>query len=206
MTDVHVIDYGAGNVRSVVKWLDSVGTTWKVTSSPEEIKRANRLVLPGVGHFDTAMSNLREKSVDVVLTEAMACGRVPVLGICLGMQIMARSSQEGVLQGLGWIKGDILRFSSDRPSMYPALHIGWNTIYDAETDHPIFAGISDESEFYFVHSYYLECGEHSSAIAKTKFGIEFVSVVGSEMVVGVQFHPEKSRMQGLKFLKNFLAL
>jgi glutamine amidotransferase len=206
MADVHIVNYATGNIRSIIKSIELLGASWKVAESPQDLKQANRIILPGVGHFDTALAGLEKAELTAELTQKFLNAEIPILGICLGMQVLLQASDEGNLCGLGFIPGRLERFPSSPGSTYHALHVGWNTLDYFDSSHPIFHSISAESEFYFVHSYFLASSDSPSIIAKTRYGIEFASAIGKEATIGVQFHPEKSRKSGAQLLQNFLRI
>jgi len=212
---VAVIDYGLGNLRSVSKALEAVGTKVKVTNRAEDIVRASAIVLPGVGAFKRAMDNLLRLNILPSINRMIKEGK-PFLGICLGLQVLFTESEEhGKRKGLDVIKGRVKRFSAD----VKIPHMGWNQIEikkPTSSNQPasqhkrsgpgkpdLFKDIPDGAYFYFVHSYYVEPQEEAIVVATTEYGQEFVSAVNKENVWGVQFHPEKSERLGLKILENF---
>ncbi|MEM1578127.1 MAG: imidazole glycerol phosphate synthase subunit HisH [Archaeoglobaceae archaeon] len=191
---IAIINYGVGNLKSVLKGVEGAGGKAKVTSDPEEIKKASGIIFPGVGAFKPAIEKLHK-----ILK---AIPDVPKLGICLGMQIFATKSYEnGVHEGLNLIPGEVIRFP-DFVGKIP--HMGWNEIW-IKKESEIISGIENGSMFYFVHSYYLQTDE-KFIVAETEYGITFASVVQSENCFGVQFHPEKSGKTGLKILENFVRI
>ncbi len=191
---IAIIDYGAGNLKSIHKAVEKTGGRAIVTSDKEIIESADAIILPGVGAFETAIRNLKPFSGYLIKTD------VPVLGICLGMQLFAEESEEGGLhRGLGVVEGRVMRF----PEWVGKIpHMGWNLVKTA--GHPLFHGIK-EGYFYFVHSYYFKTDE-KNIIGTTEYGIEFASAVAKDNFMGVQFHPEKSGKNGLKVLENFLEM
>ncbi len=202
MTGVSVIDYGAGNLRSVVNTLRHIGAAPEVVASGDALEGAARVVLPGVGAFGEGMAELRVRGFVAPLRVLVAQG-VPVLGICLGLQYLFEYSDEhGRHEGLGVLPGRVVRFPSDGPKVP---HIGWNQIHHDGTS-PLLAGVPWGAYAYFVHSYYVVPAEASDVIATTDYGIDFVSVAGRASVFGVQFHPEKSQHIGQKILRNFLSI
>ena len=203
---IAVIDYGLGNLRSVSKALEAVGAEVEVTNNSEKIAEAKAIVLPGVGAFHRGVENLKGLGIVPSIFKAIGEGK-PFLGICLGLQLLfAESEEHGRPKGLNVIKGRVKRFSTDEK----VPHMGWNSIklkmQNAKCKMKIFAGIPEESYFYFVHSYYVEPENKDVIAATTDYGKEFVSAVNKENVWGVQFHPEKSTDLGLKILENFVAL
>lgn len=202
---VVIVDYGMGNLHSVSKRVRRLGVEWCVSSSPEEIKNANKLILPGVGHFGKAMGNLRSRGLVEPLNEAVGNVGVPILGICLGMQLMTESSEEGDCPGLGWFKAKVHRFQIKDELNYKVPHIGWNQIKKMKRT-PLDVGIADNSEFYFVHSFHVECEDESDRLHQTTYECSFTSAIQKENMFGVQYHPEKSHDLGIQMLKNFLEI
>lgn len=200
---VVIIDYGMGNVGSVQNILRRVGADCRVSSDPAEIAGADQLVLPGVGAFGAGMQRLRDRDILGVLWERVMVQRVPLLGVCLGMQLLSRRSEEGDKAGLGWIPAETVRFDS-AAARRPVPHMGWNTVAPLR-DHPLFTGYAESPRFYFAHSYHLVCGDDSIAVGATSYGYEFASVVAWNNIVGVQFHPEKSHRFGMQLFRNFLV-
>jgi len=198
-----VIDYGMGNLKSVQNAFTKVGCKVVIADSLDQIKRADALVLPGVGAFRDAIASLKAKKIDKELIEVIKAGK-PFLGICLGMQLLLTFSEEGGLfKGLNIIPGRAKRF----PFSVKCPHLGWNKVeFTHNSNHninPIFRGVPDESYFYFVHSYYCEVGNLQVIYSTTDYGLVFPSSIWKDNLFGVQFHPEKSSIQGLKILKNF---
>jgi imidazole glycerol-phosphate synthase subunit HisH len=202
---VTIIDYGMGNLQSIVTALEQCNATVTISDDPDTIFAADRLVLPGVGAFADGMQNLCSAGLDRVVREAVNCHTIPLLGICLGMQLLADTGVEGgVIPGLGLIPGDVVRFvPADPRERIP--HVGWNEVIYPKTD-PLFANIPAGSDFYFVHSYHFVPKSPSSVIGVTPYCGSFVSAVNEQHIRGVQFHPEKSSVLGLTLINNFLAL
>jgi glutamine amidotransferase len=203
---VTIVDYGVGNLKSIANMFQRIGVPSRLVSRPEELSEATKILLPGVGAFDAGMSALHERGLVDVLNERATIARVPVLGICLGMQLLAESSEEGKLAGLGWIPGRSLRFAFVSPT--PPLkvpHMGWNIVVPKRPS-PLFSAVPMPRRFYFVHSYHLACERAEDILATTEYGIEFVSAVARDNVYGVQFHPEKSHKFGMAVLKAFVEL
>lgn len=194
-----VLDYGAGNLRSVVRALEVNGIRPVVLGDPEALLRADALVFPGVGAAGSAMRRLREGGLDEAVREFYRSGR-PILGVCLGLQLLFDLSEEdGGIPGLGLIPGRVRRF----PDGLKTPHMGWNQVRRRK-DHPILAGIPDGAYFYFVHSYYAEPADPAVVVGTTEYGVDFASVVARENLVATQFHPEKSGRWGLTVYANFL--
>ncbi len=201
-----VIDYGMGNIGSVLNMLKKVGANAQPSSEPGVIAAADKLILPGVGAFDNGMQNIREKGLIDVLNEKVLVHQTPILGICLGVQLFSRRSEEGTLPGLGWIEGDTIRFrfsSSENNLKIP--HMGWNKI-KIQRDNALLTGFDDPPRFYFVHSYHLVCHHPEDVLATSHYGIEFTAAVWRGNIMGTQFHPEKSHKFGLKVLNNFARM
>lgn len=198
---IHIIDYGVGNIASVTRAFYRLRIEAKVVSRPDDLRDATHIILPGVGHFERGMANLRELNLIPVLEEKVLAQKTPILGLCLGMHLMTKGSEEGNGAGLGWFDAVTLRFNTGDASLRVP-HMGWNSI-EKTIEHPLLGGIRDEAFFYFAHSYFVQCGEHGSIIGETRYGITFTSVMARDNIFGVQFHPEKSRRDGLDLLKNF---
>jgi imidazole glycerol-phosphate synthase subunit HisH len=199
---IAVINYGMGNLRSVQKAFERIGSPIQITSSIPEIMKAEKLVLPGVGHFANGMKNLRDMGLQDALNEKVISQKVPILGICLGMQLFTGFSEEGNVAGLGWIKATTRKFVfTDGSLKIP--HMGWNTVIPVK-DSFLLTGCSPEDHYYFVHSYYVDCENQSDIMLKTHYGITFTSSFQSGNIFGTQFHPEKSHRPGLNLLKNFI--
>jgi glutamine amidotransferase len=203
---VVVVDYGQGNVGSIVNMGRKAGGRFTVSADPTVIAQASKLILPGVGAFDTAMEKLHARDLVGVLNEAVLGRRVPILGICLGVQLLLQGSEEGVRPGLGWIAGRVIRFRQEAgPDALKVPHMGWNYVAPAKPD-ALLQELPPEPRFYFVHSYHLACDDPSDVLAWTDYGVRFASAVQRENIRGTQFHPEKSHKFGLAVLKNFLAV
>ncbi|QNI57185.1 imidazole glycerol phosphate synthase subunit hisH protein family [Synechococcus sp. BIOS-U3-1] len=198
---ITIVDYGLGNVKAIANIYNRLGIACSIARDPDELIRSKRLILPGVGAFDWAIKRLEASRLRPVLDELVINRRVPVLGICVGMQIMANRSEEGLLPGLGWIPGDVKRFDENLLSSKICLpHIGWNNVI--ANDHSLFGNILDP-RFYFLHSYYFLPCSVDLILAKTHYGLPFASAVCLDHVIGVQFHPEKSHRWGTQLLQNF---
>ena len=198
MSEVAIIDYGVGNLRSVEKAFAASGCEAIVSGDESVLRRADKLVLPGVGAFGACMKALSERGFDRLVRERVSAG-TPLLGVCVGMQLLFEESDEfGATPGLGLLRGRVSRFSDQL--VVP--HVGWNRI-DQLHEHPLFAGIANGSFFYFVHSYYCEPLDQQVVAGETEYGVRYASVVAHDNICGVQFHPEKSQESGLRLLKNF---
>jgi glutamine amidotransferase len=194
-----VVDYDMGNVGSIVNMMKKAGHAAVLSAEPHVIRGADRLILPGVGSFDAGMANIRARGLVDVLNEKVAAG-TPVLGICLGMQLLGDKSSEGDAAGLGWIPAESIKLSSESLRVP---HMGWNEV--ATTRHWLFADEPADMRFYFVHSYHVVCKEPQHRIATTTYGIEVTAAIANGNVIGVQFHPEKSHRFGMQLLKNFAS-
>ena len=197
---IAIIDYNAGNLTSVKRALDHLNVESTISSDPAVLRSAERLIFPGVGHAATAMTMLRERGLDIVLREAFAAG-MPVLGICLGAQIILSRSEEGDTPGLGIIEGTVPRFTFADPSL-KIPHMGWDTVRLIRR-HPVVRDVKPGDEFYFVHSYYPLPSDRRAVIGVGDYGIEFPAIIGRDNLIALQFHPEKSGGAGLGILKNF---
>ena len=202
---IGIIDYGMGNLGSVANALEYLGAEGTVSSDPEVLGSCERLILPGVGAFGAAMARLREHQLIEFLHDTVVHERKPLLGVCLGMQLLAESSEEhGEHEGLGWIPGRVRRFTSDESTLRVP-HMGWNAV-EATRPHPLLDGFDPNREhnFYFVHSYHFDPAVDEDLVASASHGARFAAMVVRDNVAGVQFHPEKSQDNGLQFLQNFL--
>ncbi|HEY7911939.1 MAG TPA: imidazole glycerol phosphate synthase subunit HisH [Blastocatellia bacterium] len=199
---VAIINYGVGNLRSVEKAFEAVGARASVTADPGAIREAEKLVLPGVGAFGECISRLRSSRLDDLVLEAAEAGK-PVLGLCVGLQLMFDEGHEfGVHRGLGLMRGRVVRFPENGPHVP---QIGWNQIENVR-EHPLMEGLPDGTYFYFVHSYHIEAEEPQDVLAETEYGIRYPSICARGSIAGVQFHPEKSQAAGLRLLANFAGL
>jgi len=201
---VVIVNYDVGNLNSIANMLKKAGVNSVISSDPNVIRRADKLILPGVGAFDAGMEKLNERSLVPVLNESVLERKIPVLGLCLGMQLMTSKSAEGELPGLGWIAGETLRFQFEKDQAHLKVpHMGWNVIRPVRS-HPLVDQLADDARYYFVHSYHVVCQDPSDIVAYTEYGYSIVSVIAKGNILGAQFHPEKSHKFGLQFLKNFV--
>lgn len=199
---IAIVDYGMGNLHSVNKAVERLGYEPLVTGEREEILAADGIILPGVGAFGDAMEQLRETSLDSVMKDAAESGK-PLLGICLGMQLLfSRSEEHGKFEGLDILPGSVVRFTGGD---YKVPHMGWNSLQFEKREHPLFAGL-EEGHVYFVHSYHVLPEVQADLLAVTDYGQPVTAIVGRGSVYGMQFHPEKSGELGMSLLRNFLAL
>lgn len=197
---IGILDYGLGNVRAFANIYRHFGITAEIVSDPLRLAEMDRIILPGVGAFDYAMQKLNTSGLRDVLDKRVMQDNIPVMGICVGMQMMAENSEEGREAGLGWIPGTVNHFASMGAVSQPLPHMGWNTI-EAEKG-AIFEGLVDH-EFYFLHSFCMNCRDQANVIARTTYGVRFESAVCRNNIIGVQFHPEKSHSGGTALLRNF---
>ena len=195
-----IIDYGMGNLHSVLKAFRRIGADAIVSSKGEDIQKAEKLVLPGVGHFKKGMENLEKRGLIEILNKKIIGEKTPILGICLGMQLFTKFSEEGDAGGLGWIDAKTIKFNLGDKFRVP--HMGWNNI-KIEKDNKIFSNLNKEDYFYFVHSFHVNCKNKEDILSITEYGKKFISAIQKENIIGVQFHPEKSHDAGLEILKNF---
>jgi imidazole glycerol-phosphate synthase subunit HisH len=203
---ITIVDYGIGNIRAFLNIFKRLNIEAGLGSTAADVARAERLILPGVGAFDWAMTKLDGSGLRERLDEAVLGRKVPVLGVCVGMQMMARSSEEGTLQGLGWIPGEVKKLTcpaAEHPARLP--HMGWNDVVPSGS-HPIFRSFPESPRFYFLHSYYFVPDAAKEVIAECDYSGRFACAVASENAVGVQFHPEKSHEFGIALLENFAKL
>lgn len=202
-----IIDYGVGNVQAFLNLYDKLGINVKPASTTNDLADASHLILPGVGHFDYAMQRLNDSGMREQLEKMVLIQKVPILGICVGMQMMADSSEEGVLDGLGWLPGSVKSLKSCiMNDSLPLPHMGWNEL-QVNTHHELFPSVDSEPpEFYFLHSFYFSAKRPSDVIAITNYGINFDSVVCNDNIFGMQCHPEKSHTWGQRFLRAFAEL
>lgn len=202
---ITIIDYNAGNTGSIKNMIRKIGAECVVTSDPGIISNAEKLILPGVGHFDYGMKNLIQTGLINVLNQRVLIDNVPILGICLGAQLFTKKSQEGVQEGLGWFDAETVKFKFDSTAT-KVPHMGWNTADVYKKNSRLFADLDNEARFYFVHSYHMQASSSSDVLTYSTYGYQFISALERENIVGVQFHPEKSHRFGMKILKNFINL
>jgi len=201
---ITVIDYGMGNVGSILNMLKKIRVAAAVSSGIEDIRAADKLILPGVGAFDNGIRSLNERGLIELLQERIIEDRIPILGVCLGMQLLTESSEEGNLKGLGFIRARTVRFKFEKNNL-KVPNMGWNFV-EIKKESKLFKKMDRNSRFYFVHSYYVVCENKEDILATTVYGFPFVSAFEVENIFGVQFHPEKSHKFGMQLLKNFAEL
>lgn len=200
---IAIVDYGMGNLGSIQNMFKRIGAAARVTGDPAVLADARKILLPGVGAFDSAMQRIADAGLREVLDRKALQERVPTLGICLGMQLLTRGSEEGQLPGLGWIAASTKRFPAIAGLKVP--HMGWNLVTPTQPS-PLTDGLPAESRFYFVHSYYVQVDDPADSLLRTHYGIEFDAAVAHGNIYGAQFHPEKSHKFGMKLLANFASL
>ena len=203
---VYIPNLSLGNTKSVMNMVARIGGKVIIANSPDELLQAKKIILPGVGSFDSGMKELKDGGWIEVLNKLVLEDKVPILGICLGMQFFFDDSEEGVLKGLGWIHGSLKKFISDPLNPIKIPHMGWNTISICKSDGLIPLEEDNEIRFYFVHSYHAVCANKEHVVATTKHGINVTASVNNNNIYGVQFHPEKSHKYGMALLNNFLSL
>jgi imidazole glycerol-phosphate synthase subunit HisH len=203
---ISIIDYGLGNILALANIFKKLNISVEVVTTPEQLQTAERIILPGVGSFDWAISRLNDSGMRSILEHLVLEKKIPVLGICVGMQMMANRSDEGKLKGLGWIDADVRKF--DVGSFVQSTHLphmGWNDVTPVKSS-CLFSKLERDARFYFLHSYYFSHNDQNQVLAQTDYNGLFASSVYRENVYGVQFHPEKSHQWGIQLLKNFAEL
>ncbi len=198
---ITIVDYDCGNVNAIINAFKELGINAKVSKSINDIDNASKLILPGVGSYDYAMKRLFKSGLIDSLNNSVLKKKIPILGICVGMQILGNKSDEGKLPGLGWVDAEVSSFK-DTNSIDILPHMGWNNIKIIK-DNLLLSSIDENSIFYFLHSYYFKSYNKENIIAKCKYGLDFTCAINSDNIYGVQFHPEKSHSFGLKILQNF---
>lgn len=202
---IAIIDYKMGNLGSILNMLKKIRVQAMATSDPKAVEAADKIILPGVGAFDNAMRNLNSTGLIPLLEKRVLTQNVPLLGICLGMQLLGQSSAEGQMSGLGWIDAETVKFSFDQPSQLKIPHMGWSEIQIAK-ESPLMSGLGDHARFYFVHSYHVKCHDQGDVLATAIYDQPFTAAVQHGNIMGAQFHPEKSHRYGLQLLTNFSRL
>ena len=200
---ITIVDYGSGNINAISNIYDSLRIPYEIASNPKQLENSKRIILPGVGSFDHCMNKLNQSGLKEILNKKVLIDKIPVLGICIGLHIMAEKSEEGELLGLGWIKGTVKKFDKNLITHKPKIpHLGWNTVKIISRP-DLFKGIDLDKGFYFIHSYYIDTLNNQNIMTTTEYGNTFVSAIHSSNIFAVQFHPEKSHSNGIKLLKNF---
>lgn len=198
---VTIIDYGVGNLGSILNMFKKIGVEAKLTQSINDVIDAKKLLLPGVGSFDYGMKMLNDTGYVEAINQKVLTEKISILGICLGMQLMTKRSDEGSLNGLGWFDAETVKFDLDT-TIFKVPHMGWNEV-KVEKPNKLFEDMYDEPRFYFVHSYHIKCNKNEDVLLTTKYGYDFVCGIRKDNIYGAQFHPEKSHKYGMKLLKNF---
>jgi imidazole glycerol-phosphate synthase subunit HisH len=205
MSNIIIVDYGMGNLNSVKRKLSLLGINALISSNPCDVTNACKLIIPGVGHFQKAVQNLKNLKLWDVLNELVLLKKTPILGICLGMQLMAKHSEEGNAHGFGWFDAEVVKFQIKDHIKYKVPHTGWNQI-NKKKESSLMNEIPNLSEFYFVHSYHFICNNPADILNETEYEYKFTSAVEKENIFGVQYHPEKSHDAGEVLLRNYINL
>jgi glutamine amidotransferase len=204
---VTIINYGSGNITAICNIYKSLNIEFQIANTAEDIENSSKLLLPGVGDFDETIKLLNNLGFCDALNRAVLNKGIPILGVCVGMQILGESSEEGNEKGFGWIKGRTRKFDASFLKTKPYIpHMGWNNVIKKKENLPILNNIDEQRGFYFLHSYYFECENEHNVIASTNYGIEFASGINDKNIYGFQFHPEKSHRNGIEVLKNFAII
>jgi glutamine amidotransferase len=205
MKQILIIDYGMGNLGSIANMLKKIEVDPIISEKPHDIEKAEKLILPGVGAFDNGMKNLRERGLLDVLNKKVLSQKTPILGICLGIQLFTKKSEEGQMNGLAWLDAETVKFKFNKTNLSLKIpHMGWNNVKIMK-DSNLFKGLEIENRFYFVHSYHVVCDDGADVLSKTEYGFEFTSSILKGNIAGVQFHPEKSHKFGMRLLENFAS-
>lgn len=203
---ITIIDYGVGNIKAFSNIYKQLGLNVQVATTVSNLAGSTKLILPGVGHFDYAMQRFTDSGMREEVNRMVVIDKIPIIGICVGMQMLAKSSDEGKLPGLGWIDATVKKFDASILHHKTRLpHMGWNDVVPV-TSNPLLVGLDPKARFYFLHSYYFHCNNPSDIIAIADYGIEFSCIVNHDNIFGVQCHPEKSHHFGIQLLKNFATL
>jgi len=197
-----IIDYGTGNLGSLANMVKSIQIPVKISSDIAEIESAEKLILPGVGSFDHGMQKLEELQLIEILNKKVIRDHIPILGICLGMQLFSLTSEEGKRAGLGWLDAKTVKFSFQQNSSLKIPHMGWEEL-NIKKSHFLFQDTKLNAMYYFVHSFHLVCNKEEDILSTSHYGYDFVSSISKDNIIGVQFHPEKSHKYGMKVLENF---
>ena len=203
---IGIINYGSGNIQAIATIYKNLNIKYHLITKPNDLEKADKLVLPGVGAFDATIQQLIDSGLKDKLNELVIDKKVPILGICVGLQVMGYGSEEGDLPGLGWIPGKVKKFDESKIELKPKLpHMGWNVITDIRK-HNLFNGIDNDFGFYFVHSFHFVCEKEENILTTSNYGGQFTSSIYANHIFGTQFHPEKSHGNGVQLLKNFFEL
>jgi glutamine amidotransferase len=201
---ITIVDYGMGNLGSVQNMFKRIGVKSNITANPEEILKAEKIVLPGVGAFDSAVERIDQLNLRIILEQKAQIEKIPFLGICLGMQLLTKSSEEGVLPGLNFIDARTIKFKFENHDL-KVPHMGWNQIY-IKNNSSLISDFNNDFRFYFVHSYFVRCTNEKHVLTQTLFGDYFDSIIQNDNIFGSQFHPEKSHKYGMKLFENFAKI
>lgn len=199
---ISIVDYGVGNIKAFANIYKNFDIPFKIAQTAKDLEGATKLILPGVGSFDHAIESLNKSGMREKLDELVLEQNTPVIGICVGMQMLANSSEEGTLDGLGWIKGTVKKFDKSMIIDGPLPHMGWNTL-NIKKDNSIFRDLESNPRYYFLHSYYFDCDDKNDVLATATYGNEFECMINHNNIYGIQPHPEKSHHNGIQLLKNF---
>lgn len=199
---IGIIDYGVGNIKAFANIYKNFDIPYKIVKIKDDFENVTKLILPGVGSFDHAMTSLQNSGMRETLDDLVLVKKLPVIGICVGMQMLAKSSDEGKLPGLGWIDGVVKKFDKSKIQNGPLPHMGWNSL-NIKDKNSVLSGLDINPRFYFLHSYYFDCKDKNDVLATASYGEEFECVVNQKNIYGIQCHPEKSHHNGMKLLKNF---
>jgi glutamine amidotransferase len=202
---IDIVDYGIGNIGSVARMIEKSGGIARRITSPKELINSTKIILPGVGNFDHGMSQLISLGWVEILDEKVMKNGIPLLGICLGMQLLCNKSEEGIIPGLGFIDADVVKFKDNYIEKLKIPNMGWRDIHLVR-ENPLFNSSIYEERFYFVHSFFVDCKDTNITIASSNYGIEFCAAFQSNNIFGVQFHPEKSHRFGMELLKRFIGI
>jgi len=199
-----IIDFGMGNLRSVEIKIKKFCKNVVISSDKSVISDAEKIILPGVGAFKKGMENIKNNDFEKILNKKIIKEKTSILGICLGMQLLSESSEEGNIKGLSWIKGKTKKFSFQKEKNFKIPHVGWNSVDIKKSNNILFKGVPKETYFYFTHSYHLVCKNKEDILSTTNYGYDFISSIHRENIYGTQFHPEKSHRIGMKIIQNFV--
>ena len=204
---IGIISYGLGNINAFTNIYKSLDIPFNIVNDIEELEGVKKLILPGVGAFDDAMNKFNDSGLRTPIEKMVLKNKIPILGVCVGMQMLGNASDEGTMEGLGWVDGEVKLFdTSNIPHQTKLPHMGWNSISLVNENEPIFNQIKTRDRFYFLHSYYFKCNDDRQAVAQTNYGFNFSCALRKDNIYGVQFHPEKSLKNGIKLLYNFANL
>lgn len=199
---IGIIDYGVGNIKAFANIYKSLDMPYRIVKNKVELTNVSKIILPGVGSFDHAMESLEQSGMREKLDDLVMNKEIPVIGICVGMQMLAKASEEGNKKGLGWIDAEVKKFDKDSVGNNPLPHMGWNSL-NIKKDKALFKELEDTPRFYFLHSYYFKCLDRRNVLATAQYGDDFDCVVSHNNIYGIQCHPEKSHHNGVRLLKNF---